>query len=83
MCFGGAVGHSLRRLPRTQSQSPAQDYGGAEGVDGADRTGRQRSSPQALQTRLDVEPVLFAGGVHGDGHAVCRKGNFQCMLSHR
>lgn len=71
----GAVGRGPPQLSGVRSQGPAKDYRGAEGVHGADGTGRQWSSAQALQTRLDVEPVLPVGGVHRDGHAVCRKGS--------
>lgn len=75
MRIDGAVGHGPPQLSRIRIQGPAKDYRGAEGVRRTDRTGRQWSAAQALQTRLDVEPVLFAGGIHRDGHAVCRKGS--------
>ncbi len=82
MRIDGAVGHDPPLLSRIWAQGPAKDYRGAEGVCRADGTGRQRSPAQALQTRLDVEPVLFVGGVHRDRHAVCWKGNLlKCFFS--
>lgn len=71
----GAMGRSPPQLPGGRAQGPEKDYRGAPGVRGADGTGRQWSATQALQTGLDVEPVLFVGGVHRDGHAVRRKGS--------
>lgn len=64
------------RLSRDGVKDPAKDYSGAQGLHGSNRTGRQRGAAEALQARLDVEPVLFVGGVHRHGPSVCRKGSF-------
>lgn len=74
-CTGAAVGHGPPQLSGEWAQGPAEDYRGAPGVRRTDGTGRQRSAAPALQTRLDVEPILSAGGVHRVGHAVRRKGS--------
>lgn len=68
------MGRGPPGLSGTRPQGPAEDPGGAEGVRGADGTGRQRGAAPALQAGVDVEPVLPAGGVHRDGHAVRREG---------
>lgn len=81
MPVGGALGGGPPQLSGLRTQGPAEDYRGAKVAYGADGRGRQRSAAQALQARVDVEPVLFVGGVHGDGHAVCRKGKKCPFLS--
>lgn len=81
MSIDVAVGHGPPQLSRVRAQGPTKDYRGEEGVCGTDGRGRQRCAAQALQTRVDVEPVLFVGGVHRDGHAVCWKGRSRIYLS--
>lgn len=55
-------------VARTQRRLFAMDYGEGQ------LRGRGYRNPEALQTRLDVEPVLFTRGVYGDREAVHRKG---------